>query len=93
MGRKKKLHTYEVYMIVQGTKSTILTTTDKREATRKYSTLCGGGALPRIAIDGKQLTIEEAYDLYSVQDAARYRVGKYVRKPEIRGCDRWYYDV
>ena len=46
MGRKRKLHTYEVYIIVQGTKSTILTTTDKREATRKYSTLCGGGALP-----------------------------------------------
>lgn len=70
MGRKKKLHTYEVYMIVQGTKSTIL-----------------------ISIDGKQLTIEEAYNLYSVQDAARHRVGKYVRKPEIRGCDRRYYDV
>lgn len=93
MGRKKKLHTYEVYIIVQGTKSTILTTTERREAVRKYSTLCGGGALPRIAIDGKQLTIEEAYDLYSVQDAARHRVGKYVRKPEIGGCDRWYYDV
>lgn len=93
MGRKRKLHTYEVYIIVQGTKSTILTTTDKREATRKYSTLCGGGALPRIAIDGKQLTIEEAYDLYSVQDAARHRVGKYVCEPEIRGLDRWYYDV
>lgn len=93
MGRKKKLNTYEVYIIVQGTKSTILTTTDKREATRKYSTLCGGGALPRIAIDGKQLTIEEAYDLYSVQDAARHRVGEYVRRPETRCCDRWYYDV
>ena len=93
MGRKIKLHTYEIYLIVSGAKSTILTTTDKREATRKYSTLCGGGALPRVAIDGKPLTIEEAYDLYSVQDAARHRVGKYVREPEIRGCDRWYYDV
>ena len=58
MGRKKKLHTYEVYIIVQGTKSTILTTTDRREAVRKYSTLFGGGALPRISIYGKQLTIE-----------------------------------
>ena len=93
MGRKIKLHTYEIYLIVSGAKSTILTTTDKREATRKYSTLCGGGALPRVAIDGKQLTIEEAYDLYSVQDAARHRVGKYVREPEIRGLDRWYCDV
>ena len=93
MGRKNKLHTYEIYLIVQGTKSTILTTTDKREATRKYSTLCGGGALPRISIDGKQLTIEEANDLYSVQDADRHRVGKYVRNPETGGCDRWYYDV
>ena len=93
MAAKKKLKTYEVYTVSCGVKNIILTTTDKREATRKYSTLCGGGALPRIAIDGKQLTIEEAYDLYSVQDAARHRVGKYVRKPEIRGCDRRYYDV
>lgn len=49
--------------------------------------------MPRISIDGKQLTIEEAYNLYSVQDAARHRVGKYVRKPEIRGTDRRNYDV
>lgn len=90
---KKKIKTYEVYIINCGHRHTYLTTTDKREATRKYSTLCGGGALPRISVDGKQLTIEEAYDLYSVQDAARHRVGKYVRKPEIRGCDRRYYDV
>lgn len=93
MGQKIKLHTYEIYLIVSGAKSTILTTTDRREAIRKYSTLCGGGALPRISIDGKQLTIEEAYNLYSVQDAARHRVGKYVRKPEIRGTDRRNYDV
>ena len=83
MGRKKKLHTYEVYMIVQGTKSTILTTTDKREATRKYSTLCGGGALPRIAIDGRQLTIAESYEFNNVVTGSKTRWGKYARRPEM----------
>lgn len=46
MGRKIKLHTYEIYLIVSGAKSTILTTTDRREAIRKYSTLCGGAHCP-----------------------------------------------
>ena len=91
MGRKKKLHTYEVYMIVQGTKSTILTTTDKREATRKYSTLCGGGALPRIAIDGKQLTIAECikFNDPTIASKAGSRWGKYARRPEFTTHDSY----
>ena len=91
MGRKKKLHTYEVYIIVQGTKSTILTTTDKREATRKYSTLCGGGALPRIAIDGKQLTIAECikFNNPTIASKAGSRWGKYARRPEFTTHDSY----
>lgn len=91
MGRKKKLHTYEVYIIVQGTKSTILTTTDRREAVRKYSTLCGGGALPRISIDGKQLTIAECikFNNPTIASKAGSRWGKYARRPEFTTHDSY----
>lgn len=83
MGRKKKLHTYEVYMIVQGTKSTILTTTDKKECEKTYSRLCYTGALPRIAIDGRQLTIAESYEFDNVVTGSKTRWGKYARRPEM----------
>lgn len=91
MGRKKKLNTYEVYIIVQGTKSTILTTTDRREAVRKYSTLCGGGALPRISIDGKQLTIAECikFNNPTIASKAGSRWGKYARRPEFTTHDSY----
>ena len=91
MGRKKKLHTYEVYIIVQGTKSTILTTTDRREAVRKYSTLCSGGALPRISIDGKQLTIAECikFNNPTIASKAGSRWGKYARRPEFTTHDSY----
>ena len=83
MGRKKKLHTYEVYIIVQGTKSTILTTTDKKECEKTYSRLCYTGALPRIAIDGRQLTIAESCEFNNAVTGSKTRWGKYARRPEM----------
>lgn len=84
---KKKIKTYEVYIVNCGYRHTYLTTTDKKRAVRVYSRLCYTGALPRISIDGVQLTIEEA---------TRYNeptIGSHARRPETGRTRRGDYSV
>lgn len=83
MAAKKKIKTYEVYTVSCGVKNIILTTTDKKECEKTYSRLCYTGALPRIAIDGRQLTIAESYEFDNVVTGSKTRWGKYARRPEI----------
>ena len=80
--KKETLKTYEIYTITCGHKSLLYTTTSRKEAVNFYSKLCGGGALPRIAIDGKQLTIAECIKAGS-------RWGKYARRPEFTTHDSY----
>lgn len=52
--------TYEVYTITCGVKSPPFITHKKAEAVECYSSLRYTGALPRISVNGRQLTIAEA---------------------------------
>lgn len=52
--------TYEVYTITCGVKNSQLITKKRDEAVECYSTLRYTGALPRISVNGRQLTIAEA---------------------------------
>ena len=89
--KKETLKTYEIYTITCGHKSLLYTTTSRKEAVNFYSKLCGGGALPRIAIDGKQLTIAECikFNNPTIASKAGSRWGKYARRPEFTTHDSY----
>lgn len=71
--------TYEVYSITCGERNQYLCTTNRREAMLLYAHLCEGGTLPRLAINGRQLTIEEAAKYNQKALGQRVRLA---RRPE-----------
>lgn len=69
--------TYEVYTIACGVKSPSFTTHKREEAVECYSSLRYTGALPRISVNGRQLTIAEATKYDDPKVGARCRRKKY----------------
>lgn len=68
---------YEVFTISCGVKSPILTTNRREEAVECYSMLRYTGALPRISVNGRQLTIAEATKYDDPKIGVRCRRKKY----------------
>lgn len=57
---QRTLYTYEVYTVQSGERHQYLCTTSRKKALLLYVHLAEGGILPRLSIDGRQLTIDEA---------------------------------
>jgi len=56
-------HTYTIVIRTPGYDKLMLTTTDRREAHRKYAAMCADNRLPRVIMDGQDLPIYSRQDV------------------------------